>query len=352
MKKCISALVLFSLLGPLVGIAAAGECDDCQPLPDSKLCTSHESDEVELISKLRPKLDSTEERVRILALKRIAALTREHSNAPSIRVAELLASRAESESTQVRVRAISLLGDGQHPEVAVKETLRIVGKVQSQAVEVEGSFRKIMESGEPTANPNSPGQDVEDVIAKLEERKAVIESLMELESLREALIRSMGGLRDDRVTKMLLQMEAVDAEYLGVSSIHDALLAHGTQAGVRRVIEAFRDWEADEKKTRKDLEKARKQRAPRPPRDWKSSELAWKNEFDRKQRLKVMVLESGLLLSSGASKERCKALQDFASKQGLPSGPTWSEKPYLPWKRWLKEHFDAFPKELGHLPGS
>jgi len=173
-QRALPAVLMLGLAPGALGIAL-DVCDSCKT---GRLCKPHAEEEEQLLGELRERLESTDPGERIDALGEVAELTYEHEGAPSKEVAELLAAALEDDRLEVRTKAMELLSEDQHPEIAVRAT-----------VEVLDGFRKGMWS----------------LVGDLIDggRRGTHQEAMEY---IETCVRQAGDLRDDRIAKSLSRL--------------------------------------------------------------------------------------------------------------------------------------------------
>jgi len=339
------------------------ECSVCVPLPEVELCGSHASEEASKLSELEGDFASEDEGRRIEALEAIASLTRSHTNAPSRRVAQCLARRLDEETPAVRKRAAELLADGQHPAIALDALLSSLKSAQREVEQVDRAFEafrkkwaKLTKQKKLGATPSMEEvkESMKTLAAMGDESQALKEEMFDTGTARDAMVTALGKLRDERATKALLDVHRKGVVPLGRVAINEALLEHGTRGTLKRIVGDFKDVEKAISRQRKELEKERRARLPKAPSNYKTeaAKRGWEQRVEAEREQKLDSLAGGIeakLASLRASHDRLLA---FALSHGLPDGPAWSEKPYLPWTRWLDANADALPESLGRLPGT
>ena len=196
----------------VVYAAVRDECADCSK---SGLCKPHLEHERKELERLLPGLESEDPRDRQEALRDIAEITREHSNAPSQAVAKVLVSALEDKRIVVRETAIELLVDGQHPEIAVKAMIEL------------DSFRRNMWTlAETIAGSKGEAGTTSEVMRFL-----------------GTTMESAGELRDDRIVDALAKTlkaypEEMRGQRIAMMAV-ESLLELGTQSAVKAVIKQF-----------------------------------------------------------------------------------------------------------------
>ena len=197
----------------IVPVSLLDVCDACGK---GKLCKPHAQLETAEIERLRPRLESEEARDRIAALRDIAALTHEHENVPSERVAEILVLALEDRSLRVRDRAVRLLADGQHPEATVVAL-----------VDLMGSFKKKMWS----------------LVAWLQGENQDRGTVTDAMNYLKTVMRKSGDVPDDRVVEALADvLLAMPSEMRGqpvAMAATKSLLQLGTKDAVKAVLRQF-----------------------------------------------------------------------------------------------------------------
>lgn len=186
------------------------DCDACRP---GKVCATHRAEDKAELKRLGPLLESKDPAQRIGALGTVAALTEGHENAPSKDVAKALAAALEDDQLTVRETAIVLLADGQHPEVAVTSTVKVLKGFEKNMWSLMGTM----------TGPNNEHGTVEEAMQYL-----------------EASMRACRELPDDRVVKALASLLAaypaeMRGEPVAMAATH-SLLELGTQDAVAAVV--------------------------------------------------------------------------------------------------------------------
>jgi len=186
------------------------DCEACRP---GKVCAQHRAEEKEELKRLAPLLKSEDPGQRMGALSSAAELTDSHENAPSKAVAKVLAEALEDDQLTVRETAIVLLADGQHPEIAVTSTVKVLKGFEKNMWSLMGTM----------TGPNNEHGTVEEAMQYL-----------------EASMRACSGLPDDRIVKALSTLLAaypaeMRGEPVAMAATH-SLLGLGTQDAVSAVI--------------------------------------------------------------------------------------------------------------------
>ena len=186
------------------------DCEACRP---GKVCAQHRAEEKEELKRLAPLLKSEDPGQRMGALSSAAALTESHENAPSKNVAKVLAEALDDDQLTVRETAIVLLADGQHPEIAVTSTIKVLKGFEKNMWSLMGTM----------TGPNNEHGTVEEAMQYL-----------------EASMRACSELPDDRIVKALSTLLAaypaeMRGEPVAMAATH-SLLELGTQDAVGAVI--------------------------------------------------------------------------------------------------------------------
>ena len=208
------ALLCASITSNPLPVAAVG--DDCEACAPAKICRDHKAADQAELERLRDELESEDPDLREGALEKAAELTDSHANAPSKAVAQVLADALEDDLLRVRVVAIRLLCDGQHPEVSVKATVEVLGYLK----------KNMWTLVETLMGPKHERGDVSQAMAFL-----------------RATVVGAGNLRDDRIVRALIQiLKAYPTEMRGepvAMATSQSLLDLGTREAVAAVIEQF-----------------------------------------------------------------------------------------------------------------
>ncbi len=201
------ALLLFA---PTIGL------DECKTCKKGKVCTPHVKFEASEIKRLRGEFESDSIDDRIEALNEIAALTFEHENVPSARVAKILVTALEGGSLRVREAAIELLTDGQHAGIAVPALVEVMDDLK---------------------------RNMYGLVPWLAGKKGVRGTSAEAMSYIETVMRVSSQVPDDRVLKALANvLAAMPWEMYGqpvAMAATRSLLELGTPAAVRAVLRQF-----------------------------------------------------------------------------------------------------------------
>jgi hypothetical protein len=226
------------MLSPLLALALAaparaGDCPDCKG--DSRrpsLCAPHlEAERSALREQGSAYARASEPAERIAALEAVAALTREHDNAPSPLVARFLADGLKDESLFVRRRALGLLLEGQHRD----ETVR--GVVEGWK-EAQKSWRVLDAKLVLSEAPSEPGKG---------SVALTTEELAEVPRYVEAQIRALGALHDDRALTALATflrspLDRTPGRFLAAAA--EALLELDSRRACETVIDLLGELES------------------------------------------------------------------------------------------------------------
>lgn len=346
----ISTALLSFVAGPIE------ECDACSPLPNLELCAPHYTEELEGLSRWKQQLDSKDESERIEALEAVAALTSSHTNAPSPRVAELLALRVEDEVSAVRVRAIELLVESQHPPIALSTILKAIPSVKS---EQEKLNKQLQDSTKGQSKKKVGGNSKEEMLASIEamqkaieEQQALVQEMIEVDSVFSALVKGLGRLPDDRAVSMLVKLHK--GLKTGVASPHlfQAFLDIGSEDCVSRAITDFKNNEKRISDYEKSIKKKATERLPKAPRTWQGTKDAWERQAETRRQLQLEMMEQNLPKMTEDMQTKHELLSTFAVSRGLPSGPAWEAEPYKEWASWFRQNKALLPESAGTLVGS
>ncbi len=192
------------------------------------------------------------------ALKDVAYLSDDFENAPSKVAAEVLAAALEDERLVVREKAVDLLTEGQHPEVAVVATARLLE-----------SYKRSMWT----------------LVETLMGRDGKRGTTQEAMRLLETSMRSAGRLRDDRIVDALAGvLKAFPEEMRGqpvAQAAVEALLDLGSQGAIAAVIGQFSGLRDPERAgaIQRSLESMALDHelddSPEVEKDWKKAWNAW-----------------------------------------------------------------------------
>lgn len=248
---------MLALLSAAFLALAPAPLDDCEACRPGKTCSPHRKHDAAELKRLKPELESKDERTRMGALSAVAELTDEHSNAPTKAVAQALADALYDDRLAVRSHAIRLLADGQHPEVAVTAIAKVYGQFES---------------------------DMWTLVATLMGEKGERGSVDDAMRYLEDSVRAGRGLRDDRIVKSMSSLLlAYPTEMRGepvAMATTDALLELGTQGAVSAVVQTLGQTQDDTRKRRihmalvrvadeKEIDK-RPSFDKKPEREWKA----------------------------------------------------------------------------------
>ncbi len=199
----ITASCLFALA--LVAPARLGDCSECKP---DDLCGPHRQSEKKGLDEWRGTIRAKDLEQRLSAVRGVAALTKQHANAPSRAVADTLAIALLDDDFRVREAAAEQLADGQHPDAAVKALVRALDDVRAEFAKL-GRDRERGSAGASILAKNGKGyaDAVIDGLARLPDDRSV-----------DALAGVLKQLGPDAptelanpLTKALLQLKSRDA---------------------------------------------------------------------------------------------------------------------------------------------
>jgi hypothetical protein len=132
-------------------------CDACVvERGRDRLCEPHALREAEVLKETRSALKSKAFAEREQALETIAALTLEHTNVPSKKVAQALASRKSDEALLIRSKVVELLSKGQHHETAVATVVRALKDAEKRWEDLDAVLLELAEEyadGRATFDP-------------------------------------------------------------------------------------------------------------------------------------------------------------------------------------------------------
>ncbi len=204
--------------------AALGDCPECKV---DDLCASHQESDSKALDAARGKIRSKDLVERLAAIDAAAALTKQHENAPSRAVADLLAVALVDKDWGVRTKVVEKLLDGQHADATVKALVEALDGVRAE-------FAKV---------------------GKNNDRSAGAGSIMTPDGLgyAAALIDGLGALADDRCTNALvdvLKQLGPDAPSEFAQPLAKALLALGSRPAIEAVIDRLVAAEGSRSKAR------------------------------------------------------------------------------------------------------
>jgi hypothetical protein len=160
---------------------------------------------------------------RILALERVAELTRTHTNVATVNVARFLAEALVDDSLAVRRAAVRLLSEGQNADEASRGMVRGLDKARRTWAEIEA--RVVELPGEPRGNRGSVA--------------LTIDELTDVPEYFQSVLTALGRLRDERSLQALLSylrspLDRTPGRFLAAAS--EAALQLDTRRGVESVI--------------------------------------------------------------------------------------------------------------------
>ncbi|MBI1851656.1 MAG: hypothetical protein HYR85_15050 [Planctomycetes bacterium] len=283
--------LVFSLV--LAVIAALDQCPYCKP---NALCPKHLEKEQAVLRDTKKALQSKVPAERSAALLEIASLNDEHVNAPSKRVAEVLALAVGDGPASVRQTAADLLAESRRPDVAFPALERALDDACSQALI---NPTDVEQHGDSRTSNYSP-----------EKAKRAEEGRLLLVGLAGTVAR----LQDDRSVRILV--DAFDRySKVGINDTVARLARHLTTLGTRKALEPI--IQAIERNER---------------RYWKAKE------------------DGRPAPSSAAFVESLHgALTALAEAKKLEGAPEWKPDAAGRWRVWLKKNQASFPKSLGTL---
>jgi hypothetical protein len=129
-------MTLSSLLLSFVFALPAHLVSDCPACKPDALCAPHRDAESKLLEQARPKLHGKDVAQKRDALTQIAALSKEHENAPGRAAADALAFGLKDDAFEIRAFAAQLLAKGQHPDAAVKALSAAVDDIRSEVAKL------------------------------------------------------------------------------------------------------------------------------------------------------------------------------------------------------------------------
>lgn len=316
----------------LLPVSVPDACDLCRSDGDEvQLCGPHANVESRTLTEARVRLKYAKEpEERGQWLRAVAGLTREHENAPSPAVAELLASGLEDETPTVRTLAVGLLMEGQHgPTVAaalvtathdLRDYLRIDPLEDVEWPEMPKASKK-------------DGKD--DLQRQLEALKTVTEALGRqrealeaFQSYPRALAAALARADTPGTRGALLEWERPwDPE------ISRAVLSLGTRRALTNAVTHLVQADESVARSRTEVEALDGPRPPRPPRTWKGTPDQW-----------VVSRKRGLASAEENLVELEQALLAFGEERHLEAPDatiaSFSER----WKAWLAIHGPHFPE--------
>jgi len=191
----VSGLVLvLAVLGAAAGASASSApCaiagNDCPECSSTALCAAHQKAQSDAAKEQKPKLHSKDLSERMSALKQLAILNAEHPGIPSSEIAELVAGALDDESTEVKTAAAKCLGEGLHPDVAVRALISALDQLRKDMAKSGGG-----RYGGAPENDQDP---------KAAERRRQREQTTQY---AQALVGSIARLPDDRCVDALSEL--------------------------------------------------------------------------------------------------------------------------------------------------
>jgi hypothetical protein len=337
--------MMTQLLGVLVASLTAfvpfvGECGDCSWSDgDAVLCEQHEAQDDAALGSARRPLGrqgpySTESR--IVAAQSLAKTTHEHANAPSRKVAELLAGAVDHPDLAVRVAVILAL-QGQHPKIAAEGFVAAA----LEYVEVRKEFEAVALA--PMKEVRSPAEtskkellkDLERVQRELAERIAAFEDLATHDAAYYAAV--VAGLEsvapgDDR-DRSLGELIEVQSYVEGVRIV-EILLSSGSPASLRQAVRPFEHRSDGISELEKELKAKRKERPKKRPKSFKDKAV-WEERERARLDEEVADLEQRLSHPVAHLTEVQRLLQAHAEANDLPAVPDDPTSDRL-WTSWAR----------------
>ncbi len=226
-----AAVLGFAVLTSFWLPAFVDDCADCRP---RSVCSAHLERERALLEKLGPDCRETEDG-RIALLRKVAAVTREHENAPAPAVIDALGLALDDLSLKVREEALRLLIESQPPQGALPQIVGALEKAQRDIA----SAPRAEPSAEPPAEGEGGGLPGSTAIAKVEGELRSEIAIQMIPKLAEALAR----LPDDRSVRALKgflnwAIHLPSRRALGEPAAQ-ALLALGSRDAILGVIQAI-----------------------------------------------------------------------------------------------------------------
>jgi hypothetical protein len=194
-----------------IGWVPFGDCPQCKP---DDLCAPHQESDQKALEVWRGKIRAKDVEQRLAAVREIAALAKQHENAPSRGAAESIALALADDDYGVRAAAAERLADGQHPDAAVKALTKALDDVREEFARV-GKDRERGNSGVTLFGKNG---------------KRYV----------DAVVGGLANLPDDRSVDALadvLKQLGPDAPNELVKPIADALLQLRSRPALEAVID-------------------------------------------------------------------------------------------------------------------
>jgi len=293
-------------------------CSDCSCVGrDVKLCVPHAALERSTLDREGQGMKAKHEAAAIASLEAIAALTQQHSNAPSAKVAETLAAALEHESWSVRQRAAELLGPPQHAEIGLEALVRALADTKQHFSRTAAELRAL----DTKLAGKLPDKRREVLDA---ERKACEERKVALAKWRRTLSARLALFPDDRAVDAIL---ASTSRNLVLNS-DVALVRLGNKKAVRALQESFDNGDKNIADIEKELANRDAARGNRP-----------KTLGEAMEGLVVARMQEARLLAQN------ELMAAFAERGLSSPGPGAYTSA---WKKWIDQNLGAFPE---HLPG-
>ena len=280
------------------------ECDHCVPDPKKpRLCERHSAEERDALRGYKRDLKSRDVESRRITLRKVAALSHSHSNAPSVAVAKVLAGGLRDPSLAVRFEAIQLLLARQNPEVTVASLIAAIDGADSQ-------WRKAKQLAQRIAD-----EKVDFTVSAVQEVSAGAYYM-------DAVLAALGQVPDDRAVDALQSvlkrpLASTPAKYQIVAC--RSLLGLRQRNGVGAVL-AFHD------KLEKFVLAQSKKKSKQP--------LVLKDLLTIFFAVHTRSTQNSIL----------QEIEQFASSEGLANFPGRGE-----WREWLRSNEGHFPTKLGKL---
>jgi len=282
-----------------------------------KLCEPHAAQERAALTREGTRLGSKDAAARMAALDVLAALTEAHTNAPSARVAERLASALDDGDLGVRSHATSLLGPPQHALVSLDALVDALARIGKEHASLNDEYDELSEKLRRKLSDKRRVDLLADLEACDERRTALVQWRLEL-------VDRLATFPDDRAVDAILAHTHRNL----LTGGDEALVRLGNRAAVRALAESFAGCDGN-------LATAEKEAA-----DWKAR--ASPGTTTAGVALTQMALEN-LRASSARVRQN---LVTLLAERGL-SAPGMNASSAV-WRTWIDENIQAFPE---HLPG-
>jgi hypothetical protein len=211
-----------ALVLAFVGLLATA-ADDCPQCTPTTLCATHVAAQAAEIKEWKPKLRAKEAADRLEAVKKLAAVSAEHPSVPSQEAAAAIAGALADDANEVRCAAATALGEGLHPDVAVRALTDALKEVRKELAKSGGG--KYGGGG---------GDDSKD--PKAAERRKQREENTKFDL---ALVASLARLPDDRCVEVLSDLLLALNRRSGadlLQPVADALIKADTRPAIAAVI--------------------------------------------------------------------------------------------------------------------